>query len=326
MLRKTTNPILFQGNLKKKNYFEGWYYKQVSKDEKNVVCFIPGISLSNNEAFSFVQYVFLKLDKNNNRIVKTGYKKYSIDEFKVKSNPFILQIGENVFSETEINIKLNDNEDIIEGTLKLGAFQTIERSILVPNIMGPLAYLPKMECNHGVISMRHQINGIIKINDEEIDFSGGKGYIEKDWGTSFPEKYMWIQCNNFGDKTISIFSSVAKLPYMGIGFKGHVSNVLIGEKQYRFATYNNSKLRIEKISGENIKLILENSKAMLKIEATLKEPVELIAPKAGKMEKKIKEDTGGIVKFRLYDKISKNIYEDTGNMAGIEIVGFNKAK
>lgn len=324
MLRKIINPILFQGNLDKKNYFEGWYYKQVSKDEKNVVCFIPGISLANNGAFSFVQYVFLRLDKNNNRIVNTGYKKYSIDEFKVKNNPFILQIGENVFSESLVNIKLNDDKANIEGNLELGDFRTLEKSILMPNIMGSLAYLPKMECNHGVISMNHNIKGNLKVNGEEINFTDGKGYIEKDWGTSFPEKYMWIQCNNFENKAISIFSSVAKLPYMGIDFKGHVSNLLIGEKQYRFATYNNSKVRIEKISDENIKLTLENRKAMLKIEATLKEPVELIAPKGGKMEKKIKEEVGGSVKFHLFDKVSKEVYQDNGNMAGIEIVGFSK--
>ena len=49
MLRKIRYPILFQGNLKKKNYFEGWYYKQVSKDEKEVISFIPGISLFDND-------------------------------------------------------------------------------------------------------------------------------------------------------------------------------------------------------------------------------------------------------------------------------------
>ena len=39
-------PEVFQGNLKRKKYFEGWYFKHVSKDLKNVWSFIPGISLS----------------------------------------------------------------------------------------------------------------------------------------------------------------------------------------------------------------------------------------------------------------------------------------
>ncbi|MCK7537696.1 MAG: tocopherol cyclase family protein [Marinilabiliales bacterium] len=29
------------------------------------------------------------------------------------------------------------------------------------------------------------------------DFSGGRGYIEKDWGHSFPSAYVWMQSNHF---------------------------------------------------------------------------------------------------------------------------------
>jgi len=80
--------------------------------------------------------------------------------------------------------------------------------------MGIFAYIPKMECSHGVVSMNHGLEGILKINGEEIDFTGGKGYIEKDWGTSFPKQYIWIQCNNFKNQTTRVFSSVADIPFM----------------------------------------------------------------------------------------------------------------
>lgn len=43
-ISKTFNPEIFQGKYKKKNYFEGWYYKIVDKDEKNSFAFIPGIA------------------------------------------------------------------------------------------------------------------------------------------------------------------------------------------------------------------------------------------------------------------------------------------
>ena len=44
-----------------------------------------------------------------------------------------------------------------------------------------------MECYHGIVSMDHTVNGLIEINNEKIDFSEGRGYIEKDWGRSFPQ-------------------------------------------------------------------------------------------------------------------------------------------
>jgi hypothetical protein len=51
--------------------------------------------------------------------------------------------------------------------------------------MGPYAFVPFMECYHGILSMDHKINGQLIIHDEIIDFTGGKGYMEKDWGQSF---------------------------------------------------------------------------------------------------------------------------------------------
>ena len=45
-VRKLTNPLLFQGNLARKRYFEGWYFRHVSGDRKSVFALIPGVSLS----------------------------------------------------------------------------------------------------------------------------------------------------------------------------------------------------------------------------------------------------------------------------------------
>lgn len=50
--------------------------------------------------------------------------------------------------------------------------------------MGPFSYIPFMECNHSILSMKSSANGLININDKEIKFNNGIGYIEKDWGYS----------------------------------------------------------------------------------------------------------------------------------------------
>jgi len=321
-LNKIIHPLLFQGNNRGKGYFEGWYYKQVSEDEKRVISFIPGISLFNNDVHCFVQYIFVSLDDDNRKIIKTGYVKYPVKDFKVNNSPFMLQIGDNIFTKSMIKIKILDRDLHIEGTLKLGSFTPIKKSILSPNIMGYFAYIPKMECYHGIVSMNHMVNGVLRINDEEIDINNGKGYLEKDWGTSFPKKYIWIQCNNFKNKNTSIFCSIADIPFMRKSFLGYISNLVIDGREYRFATYNNSKLKIEIITNEKISILLENSKEKLRIEANLKETGELIAPEQGKMQKIIKEEVLGEVKIHLYNKQNRSVYEDTCCMAGIEIVGF----
>jgi tocopherol cyclase len=67
-------PEIFQGNMKKKNYFEGWYFKHVSQDLKHVLSFIPGISLTENDPHSFIQVI-------NGITGKTEYISYPLDEF-----------------------------------------------------------------------------------------------------------------------------------------------------------------------------------------------------------------------------------------------------
>ncbi len=63
MFEKIKNPILFQGHLKKRNYFEGWYYKQVTADQKTSLSFIPGVSLNKNDSHSFIQYILVTTDE-----------------------------------------------------------------------------------------------------------------------------------------------------------------------------------------------------------------------------------------------------------------------
>ena len=40
------NPEEFRGRGKKRNYFEGWYFKLVSADENTALAIIPGIAIN----------------------------------------------------------------------------------------------------------------------------------------------------------------------------------------------------------------------------------------------------------------------------------------
>jgi len=45
MTSKLYHPEIFQGDLSKKKYFEGWYYKFVSADQSKAIAIIPGVAL-----------------------------------------------------------------------------------------------------------------------------------------------------------------------------------------------------------------------------------------------------------------------------------------
>jgi hypothetical protein len=267
-------------------------------------------------------------DENGEKTVSSDYVRYSIDEFELSEGPFKLKIRENTFTEKNISITIksenySDGRGMeIKADFDLGILHPIKMSLFAPNIMGIFAYIPKMECYHGIVSMNHEINGTLKIDNKETEFWDGKGYIEKDWGTSFPKKYIWIQCNNFNNKTISLFASVANIPFVGMSFLGHICNLSINNNEYRFATYNFSILKILSASERSIMLTFENTKAKLTIEALIIDSADLVAPKLGKMEKIIKEEISGQTRIILYDKVSRETFEDVGYLAGIENVGF----
>lgn len=314
--------MLFQGNMVSEEYFEGWYYKQVSKDERTAISLIPGISLAKGDHHCFVQYIYVRVDEVKGKTVWTGYHKYPLSDFIYDDEPFMIQIANNVFTESAVSVNLEDQDMKIEAAFSLGPFQRIKKSLLMPNMMGYFAYFPKMECYHDVISMNHRFHGLLRVNEEAVDFHDGTGYIEKDWGTSFPKKYIWIQCNNFKKENVSVFCSVADIPFRNKSFMGFICSLMINDQEYRFATYNNSKLKIESITADQINLCFQSSSAKLSVEASMTHTGELIAPQQGRMQNVIKEGLSGKVKIRYYNKQSGMTYEDTGNMAGIEICGF----
>lgn len=80
-----------------------------------------------------------------------------------------------------------------------------------------------MACKHGVISMHHQVNGTLTDASTHIlTFKQDHGYIEKDWGHSFPEKYIWSQANHFPKKQTSLIVSVATILLLTASFIKHI--------------------------------------------------------------------------------------------------------
>jgi len=315
-IKQIKRPELFQGNLRKKHYFEGWYFKHVTADAANTIAFIPGISLDDTDSHSFVQVI---ISPN----IRTYYFRYPLDAFQTKESPFSVTIGDNVFTMEGCKVNLHDATlgHRITGETRFTDLTPIKSSLWMPNIMGFFAYIPNMECNHGVLSMNHSLEGSVKIGEDvTLDFKSGKGYIEKDWGISFPSEYIWIQANHFEDEKASFMCSIANIPFGMASFKGLIANLIVEGVEYRFATYNRTKIENMKIAGNHISFDLVRGDLILSCEATLTEAGALKAPEKGEMLRTIKEGLGGEVVLTLKRKGIADITLRSG-CAGIEIVG-----
>ena len=111
----------------------------------------------------------------------------------------------------------------IKGELQLSNLTPLKRTTLNPGIMGWYSFTPMMQCYHGIVSMHHLIDGDIEHDGKKWDYQKGVGYIEKDWGTSFPKCWFWSHCNTFdAQDKVSVFASVAHIPWMGNYFIGFI--------------------------------------------------------------------------------------------------------
>lgn len=311
--------LKFQGNLSKKSYFEGWYYKQVSYDENHSLSLIPGISTHEGDPHSFIQYIYNQ-KQNGTYITKSGYIRFALDQFIWNDYPFTLKIGDNLFSEELVSIHLEDDTIKLEGILQLGTFTKIKRTLLNPSIMGPFSYLPKMTCYHDVISMSHLVNGDMKIDGSMVAFTGGKGYIEKDWGTIFPKHYTWLQCNHFSNPTTSFFFSDAHIPLYGKEFQGWIASFFYNNEEYRFATYTKSERKIDLQNNKKLSITLENDLVKITVIAVVEEEAVLLAPVSAGMQKPIHEATAVDMSLTFYNKKTKEKYTDVSKLANLEIV------
>ena len=315
-MNKHKHPEIFQKKFYNKAYFEGWYYKQVTADGRNTVSFIPGVNFDKSGAKSFIQCLHLNQDNGLNAYMIN----YPIEAFSTNDNPFSVSINKSKFSMDCIKLDIDSEKLKVSGNLKLMNLTPIETSVLSPNIMGIFSYIPFMECKHGLISMSHQLSGSLNVNGEMIDFTGGKGYLEKDWGRSFPNSYVWIQSNHFEDRTTGLFCSVAKIPFLSFSFTGFICNLIHQGKEYRFATYNGSKLIVNERTDTSVHLELRNKRYHLEIKGEVVLFKKLLAPKMGAMDKTIKEGLSGKVEILLKDNKGHTILNSSSFQCGMELV------
>lgn len=254
----TTQP---QEGFPLKNKFEGYYYKH--QKGSHTLCLIAG-KCGTEE---FIQVI-------------SNHASYHI--------PFI---GTNLFSPQGVRLNIHTETLSLTGELAYHNLSPIRY-----DIMGPFRYFP-MECSHGIVSMSHQITGGVTLNGKEIDFTGGKGYIESDRGASFPSAYLWVQANDFS-QPCSVMAAVARIPFCGIRFQGCVCVINYLGKEYRLATY----LGVKVICCTSRRLVLKQGGHQLEITLSSAKGNLLQAPARGTMHRTITEAAAIPARFRFFHK------------------------
>ena len=187
-------------------------------------------------------------------------------------------------------------------------------------MMGWYSFVPFMQCYHGVVSMDHALEGWLDTRAGHISFSGGRGYIEKDWGMSFPKAWIWMQTNHFVDSPgTSIMFSIAHIPWLKGAFIGFLGGFLWNGKVHDFTTYNRSAIRVM-LKDHGVHIRLKKGALQLDIDADQAPGADLKSPISGEMLGKVNESMKASIHVIL-QKNGKVQFEGTGTHAGMEMAG-----
>jgi hypothetical protein len=145
----------------------GWYYKLVSADENHKIAIIPGVILG-KDAHAFVQV----LDGVDGTV---DYHTFQFQQFQANSRKFTIEIGKNSFDGTHFSLEIGSPVGQLSGEIQIGALNPWPVTWISPGIMGWYAWVPRMECFHGVLSFDHSLQGALTLNGKAMDFSGGRG-------------------------------------------------------------------------------------------------------------------------------------------------------
>lgn len=315
-LYETFHPDIYHGFGKKPPFFEGWYFKLVDATEQHRYAIIPGIFLAEDESknHSFVQVL-------NGTTGEATYHPFPADAFQAHPEKFDVRLAKNRFQGDQLTLNLQDHLLNIAGTLHFENRAPFPVSLLAPGIMGWYGYIPFMECYHGVVSLDHTLRGSLTINGQSIDFTHGRGYIEKDWGQNFPSGYVWQQSNHFDTPGTSLTASIAMIPFLGTTFPGFIIAFWHQGLLYRLATYTGAVTETLTIDDECVFWVVKDHQYRLEMTSQRTAGGLLHAPIRTDMHKRVDETMRSTIQVRFTHSDGKVIFEGEGRNAGLEVHG-----
>ena len=313
--RSTMHPEGFHGQDASGGFFEGWYVKLVDADRSQRWAVIPGIFMgTGGDAEAFVQV----LDGSTGASV---YERYEPADFSARPDAFDVRVGPNRFTASGVELDLPDAG--LRGSVRFAsALQPWPVRPWAPGIMGWYAWVPYMECYHGVLSFDHALAGTLEHRGEPLVLDGGRGYLEKDWGQAFPAGYVWMQTNHFTRPRVCLSASVALIPWRRSEFRGFIVGLWIDGRLHRFATYTGARTSGLSIDDEHVTWTLRSRRgAVLALRAERQRGGLLHAPIRTQMHRRVEETLDARVHVRLTAPDGQVLLDDVGECAGLEVHG-----
>jgi len=313
------HPEGYHGERVRRRFFEGWYIKLVTTDRSTRLAVIPGIFRgleggADDEAFVQV------LDGLTGR---SWFHTFPPAAFLAAADRFDVRVGPNHFTPTHVDLDLPGLRGRVEYATPLVPWPVTVRE---PGVMGWYGFVPGLECFHGIVSFGHELRGSLAFEEAPIDFDGGRGYIEKDWGQAFPAGYVWLASNHIDTADgehpdASLVASVAIIPWMGSSFRGFIVGIRHGGHLYRWTTYRRAKETRLEIDDTHVHWTLVGPDGTLEIDAERSRGGLLHAPLRTAMHQRVEETLDASACIRHLAPDGTVLLEGVAACAGLEVFG-----
>lgn len=322
---------MYHGQGQRDQFFEGWYYKLVDSSQNHRWAVIPGVFKQTDPSQS---HAFIQVLDGLTR--QATFHRYPLDSFQASNSSFDFRIGANHFHQEGLALDIQGENQTISGELHFDPIQPWPVTFLSPGAMGWYTFLPFMQTYHGILGLDHRISGDLTINGNQIDFSDGRGYMEKDWGKTFPRAYIWMQSNHFSSLGTSLTASVATIPWLGSWFRGFIVGLFHNDRLYRFTTYLGSELQQLTLTDRQVIWRLHGNARTNRVHPFSSYQLEMIArrseggliaaPEITGMEPRIVESLTANIEVRMSavrsgEHKEEVLFEGIGECAGLEVAG-----
>lgn len=313
-------PSAYHGGLFEPPFFEGWYVKLVDREARDRLAVILGVfdDRAPEQSHAFVQLF------DGRRGVSTDLK-FSRTAFRASERSLDVSLGGARLDERRLSLDLDGEgvEPSLAGRIDFGPLTPWPVTLRSPGAMGWYGWMPFMECYHGVVSLDHELAGTLTWADRTYVFDGGRGYLEKDWGRSFPSSWIWLQCNHFGEPGTSLMGSLARIPWIRRSFPGFIVGLWHQDRLHRFATYTGAATKRFHVDGDDLEWILQDRRYELRIRGRRGPTTALRGPSFDGMSRTVDETLDGRVEVQLRRRGFRGgiRFEGVGAPAAMELHG-----
>jgi len=297
-------PTQLKGKFKKRNFFEGWFHKIYSAKHQTSFVIIYGYTTGNYyDKFGFIQFLI------PNKNVEIYY--FSKNEISYNPKNHSVQMGSNILSLKEIKINLKDiYMDLnISDNLPISSFK---------NSMGYAYFIPTLPCYHSILNKSHLISGEINLFNNKYLLDNDLGYMEKNWGTSFPEKYFWIQAVEPNNPNVSLLFSQAEIKWMGKSFIKHVGHLRLNGEELDLRTLTLFNVSYDNTNPENITITIKSKQIKLEMSFSVAKKYMFKGPLKGKLSRDILHHSDSQIDLKIYQNAEIKMYKLIGNF---EMIG-----